>query len=138
MTTELVSTKPLDPWGLAQIAKHRRTTPRALLEEVLSTSATYREAADRLGVTPKALRNYRKRYGLSMVRAPKEAKGETCPRCEGTGVVFGLLPVPGQVGQEFYGHAACAHGSVVSSESVVTEIPANEEKHDDCDCTGGQ
>ena len=100
------STKPRDPWGLVKIAMARETTPRALLREMLSTSATYTEAAGKLGVSRKALWRYCKVYNMTMQRAAAE-EVTGCPNCEGHGVIFGLWDNPYRPGPKFYGLMAC-------------------------------
>jgi len=53
-----------DPWGLRRIADEKRLTPLELLVDVLSRHATYHAAARELGVTERALRNWRRHYRI--------------------------------------------------------------------------
>lgn len=63
-TTIVVERPRKDPWGLRRIAEERGTEPLALLVDVLSRNATYDAAARELGVTQRALRNWRRRYRI--------------------------------------------------------------------------
>ena len=113
------SERAREPWGLRRIAEERGTTPVELLRSVLRESSTYVEAARKLGVSREALRKYCQRYGLTMVKRPKEDVAEAvCPVCQGTGLVFGKLPVPGH-SQKSYGMTPCEH-PILPADSVDT------------------
>lgn len=92
-------------WRLQEMAEARGTTPVALVREVLATSSTFEEARKRLGISAQALRMFRRRHGIKVVRMKGQKR---CPRCKGTGVVMDKQPVPGH-DSEFYMPGGCSH-----------------------------